>query len=78
MTQEGSASPKKFSRVSQRRKNYSRLTTGNKRVINTNIDIEKSNSHSDEYYETAKVSPTSSYSNSIYSKGISHLKSSQS
>ena len=58
--------------------NYSRLTTGNKRVINTNIDIEKSNSHSDEYYETAKVSPTSSYSNSIYSKGISHLKSSQS
>ncbi|CAI2380411.1 unnamed protein product [Moneuplotes crassus] len=33
---------------------------------------------SDEYYETTKVSPKSSYNNNIYSKGIPKIKSSQS
>jgi hypothetical protein len=68
-------SPNKTATSVQRRKIHSRPTNGNKRTVN---ERERSNSQSDEYYETTKVSPTSSYSTSVYSKGISHIKSSQS
>jgi hypothetical protein len=48
--------------------------------VNTRLAVgEKSNSPSEEYYETTKLSPTSSYSNSVYSKGMGQkIKSSQS
>jgi hypothetical protein len=67
--------PNKTAASVQKRKIHSRLTNGNKRAVN---ERDRSNSQSDEYYETTKVSPKSSYSTSVYSKGISHIKSSQS
>lgn len=76
--QVGSDSPNKTSRGTKKRKIHSRLTAGTRRGPNKNLDTDRSNSQSDDYYETAKISPGSSYSNSIYSKGISQLKSSQS
>lgn len=72
-------SPSKKSAVSVgRRKPNSRLTTGNRRKPKIAGEMDRSNSQSDEYYETTKMSPTSSYSNSVYSKGIPQIKSSQS
>ncbi|CAI2384453.1 unnamed protein product [Moneuplotes crassus] len=76
MSQVEGQSPKKGFTAGRKRRTHSRLTTGNKR--NVNLDSERSNSQSDDYYETAKVSSQSSYSNSIYSKGITKIKSSQS
>ena len=63
---------------SRRSKLKSRATTGEGRKVSQIESQERSNSQSDEYYETTKVSPTSSYSTSVYSKGIPHIKSSQS
>ena len=72
-------SPNKSSLSTRRAKQKSRAKTGdiqgNER---TNENLNKSNNHSDEYYETTKISPTSSIANSIYSKGIPQIKSSQS
>lgn len=70
-----SLSPNKSATSIQKKKIKSHLTIGNRRKVN---ERDKSNSQSDEYYETTKVSPTSSYSTSVYSKGISQIKSSQS
>lgn len=70
-----SLSPNKSATSVQKKKIKSHLTIGNKRKVS---EREKSNSQSDEYYETTKISPTSSYNTSVYSKGISQIKSSQS
>jgi len=57
----------------------SRAKTGNTiKIPNYEEKLDASNSHSDEYYETTKISPTSSFNSSIYSKGIPQIKSSQS
>ena len=71
-------SPNKLN-LSRRMKLKSRVKTGQPKVeIPEDLDLNNSNSHSDEYYETTKISPTSSITNSAYSKGIPHIKSSQS
>lgn len=77
-TQVESESPSKVARGAKRSKVKSRLTTGDNRNKNIIDNFERSASPSDEYYETAKISPTSSYSNSVYSKGLGNIKSSQS
>lgn len=69
-------SPKKS--VSRRSKLRSRAKTGEGRATGINEQLERSNTQSDEYYETTKISPTSSFTNSVYSKGITQIKSSQS
>lgn len=71
-------SPSKSEAI-RRAKLKSRAKTG-QTIKDTNphkLLLDNSNSPSDEYYETTKISPTSSYANSVYGKGI-HVKSSQS
>lgn len=56
----------------------SRAKTGEGRKVSQIGGHERSNSQSDEYYETTKHSPTASFTTSVYSKGIPQIKSSQS
>lgn len=63
----------------RRTKLKSRAKTGQTvKDPSTGLLLDASNSPSDEYYETTKISPTSSIANSVYSKGVPHAKSSQS
>lgn len=75
---EEATSPQKRTFSSRRSKLKSRAKTVQQANAEKGGNREGSNSQSDEYYETTKLSPTSSYSNSVYSKGIPHIKSSQS
>lgn len=65
--------------VIRRAKLKSRAKTGQTtKDYSQGLHLDRSNSPpSDEYYETAKISPTNSFTNSVYSKGI-QIKSSQS
>lgn len=72
-----SQSPKKHRMGASRGKIKSRLTTGDNRRKQVS-ENDNDNSQSDEYYETTKMSPSSSHNNSVYSKGIPQIKSSQS
>lgn len=72
-------SPHKSSLSTRRTKQKSRAKTGDRQTNeHTTDNLNRSNNQSDEYYETTKVSPTSSMTGSVYSKGISQIKSSQS
>lgn len=72
-------SPNKSSLSTRRAKQKSRAKTGDRQTNEQTTDnMNKSNNQSDEYYETTKISPTSSMTGSVYSKGISQIKSSQS